>query len=93
MRSSGTPYALLSAGAHVIDGLGLTFVLLASGALAMGAARAVLGVLLFAMRATAVRPASGSLLRTAAYSARRFSILDPMTTHDGVGPLVAREAA
>jgi len=94
VRSSGTPYAVLSTGAHVIEVSGLTFVLLASGALAIGAARAVLGVLLFAMRVAAVRSASRSLLRPAAYSARRFgSLQDSLTSHDGVGPLVAREAA
>ena len=78
----------------MIEMLGLTFVLLVSGALAMGTARAVLGLLLYAMRVTAVRPASGAWLPAAAYPARRFSILqDPMAGHDGVGPLVAREAA
>jgi hypothetical protein len=89
------PVLAYPAGAHVLDALSLISVLLLSVILAMGAARVVLGVLLHVMRLTAVRPPSEALVpRTTTDSARRFSIRqDPMTSHDGVVPLVAREAA
>jgi hypothetical protein len=79
----------------VPEALGLIFILLVSVGLAMAAARAVLGVVLYAVSVTVVRPPSGSLVPpTTAYFARRFSISqDQMRGHEGVAALVAREAA
>jgi hypothetical protein len=69
--------------------------LLVSVGLALVAARAVLGVVLYAVRVTVVRPPSPSVVPPAtAHFARRFSLGQAhMRSHEGVAPLVAREAA
>ena len=79
----------------MLEAFALVLLVLVSATAAMGAARAVLGVLLYMMRLTAVRPQSEFVVpRTTAHAARRFSLRhDAMTSHDGIAPFVAREAA